>query len=64
MNITISTQFLNVLIKLFNTIQEKIKKKEKKVAIEIEGDNIVKVSPYKIYNLTGYPILVQRDFTT
>jgi len=31
--------------------------------MDIDGDNIIKVSPYKICNLTGYPIIVERDLT-
>ena len=27
-------------------------------------DNIIRVSPYKILNLTGYPVKITRDFTS
>jgi len=53
---------VNVVLKFLNTYQKK-KADQHSLTMDIEGDNIIKVSPYKICNLTGYPILVQRDFT-
>jgi hypothetical protein len=52
---------VNVVTKFLHTYQSKGDRKLQRM--EIEGENVIKVSPYKICNLTGYPIIVQRDRT-
>lgn len=48
-------------MQLFNTYQ--VNHSSDVESVEINGENIIKVSPYKVQNLTGYNINVQRDFT-
>jgi len=49
-NINISTQSLNELSKFINQLNDKIIIKKANAVLDIDGDNIVKVSPYKISN--------------
>jgi hypothetical protein len=49
-NINISTQSLNELSKFINQLNDKLIIKKANAVLDIDGDNIVKVSPYKISN--------------
>jgi hypothetical protein len=63
-NINISTQFLSVLTKGMNLLQSSQTETNKiEIDEEIDYDLVVKVSPYKIQNLTGYKIIVVREFS-
>ena len=57
-----STQFLNVMTKLGSSYQEALND-IKDNDPDSAKDNILRVSPYKILNLTGYALAVTRDFT-
>jgi hypothetical protein len=62
-NVNISTQLISVLTKGMHFLQSENETEEIDLEQEIDYDLVVRVSPYKIINLTGYKILVTREFT-
>lgn len=61
LNLNISTQFLNVLTQGLKSLPKPTLSKEIQHE-ERDFESVIKVSPYKIQNLTGYKLLITRQF--